>query len=191
MSACRPCARRPRRFDPRALAAVLVLLVAVPALPVLVTSCGSEPKYGPGYDDGEPQGGLPVTEIVAAGETLTAELCLDAESRARGMKFRTKFPDDRAMLFVFPDDERAAKRFWMRDTLIPLDILFLEDDGTVINVHENCPPAVEQPGFTSDRACRLVLELRGGWCAEHGLEAGDVVTIPDGLFERALPTPGR
>ena len=188
MTSCRPCDRRPRLPNARAILAVLALL-AVPLLPSLVVGCGEGPKYGRVVaDDEAPQAGLPTAEIEAAGRTLVAELCLDGPSRARGMKFRTEFPDDRAMLFVFPLDERGAKRFWMRDTLIELDILFLEDDGTVINVHENCPPAVEQPGFSSDRACTLVLELRGGWCAEYGLGPGDRVTLPDGLFDRALPT---
>ncbi len=188
-SPCRPCARSPRRFDLRAVLVVLAVIIGVPLLPTLVTGCSDEPTYTSAVTR-EPQGALPTAEIVVAGKTLKAELCLDGPSREHGMKFRTKFPDDEAMLFVFPEEERTVKRFWMRDTLIPLDIMFLADDGTIETLHQNCPPAVEFPGFHSDKACILVLELRGGWAADNGLKVGDKVTIPADLFARAVPREG-
>ncbi|MED5330059.1 MAG: DUF192 domain-containing protein [Planctomycetota bacterium] len=123
-----------------------------------------------------------VTDVMVAGETIITELALDNLARTRGLMSRTKLGDHEGMLFVFPDSE--IRRFWMNDTLIGLDIIFLEDDGRIINVEE-APPGVEKPGFYSDQPCRVVLELRRGWCAERGVEAGDRVSFVGGLLERA------
>jgi uncharacterized membrane protein (UPF0127 family) len=120
--------------------------------------------------------------LQAAGRTLTVELALDDASRSRGLKHRTQLAPDAGMLFVFTSPR--PQRFWMQDTLIPLDILFLDPDGTVQNVARG-EPGVEQPGYTSRGAALDVLELAAGWCEQHGLKPGDKVVIPPELARLA------
>ncbi len=141
--------------------------------------CGSEP-----VDLTEPARDEQQVALQVAGMPVTAELALDAPARARGLMHRTSLDEDRGMLFVFP--KAKPQKFWMRDTLIGLDIIFLADDGTVLNIHQ-APPGVEQPGFPSKGPCRLVLELSRGWSARHGLKPGDRVPVPAELFARAVP----
>jgi len=123
-------------------------------------------------------------ELVVAGRPVTVELALDTQTRTRGLMHRTSLGADQGMLFIFPDV--AARVFWMRNTLIPLDIAFLDDEGVVINVEE-APPAVEKPGFHSLRPARFVLELNRGWSREHGLLPGQTIAISEALRARAIP----
>ena len=78
------------------------------------------------------------------------------------------------MLFIFP--ERAQQSFWMRNTKTPLDILYLADDGRIVRIHERTVPFSEQ-GLPSDEPVRFVLEVPGGFSAEHGVRAGDRVEL--------------
>lgn len=123
-------------------------------------------------------------QIEVAGRTVTLELALDGPARARGLMFRTALPEDAGMLFLFPD--RAPRTFWMKNTRIPLDIAFLEDDGTIINVR-HAPPMVERPGFSSLAPCRVVLEMNQGWFERAGLGAGDRVPFPRAWLDEARP----
>lgn len=117
----------------------------------------------------------PSVVLQVAGRSVQAELALDDYARGRGLMHRTRLEPDAGMLFVFPDEQ--PRTFWMHDTLIPLDIVFLESSGAVINVARG-QPGVERPGYHSARPARMVLELNGGWCEAHGLRPGDVVPVP-------------
>jgi uncharacterized membrane protein (UPF0127 family) len=119
-----------------------------------------------------------------AGRSVTVELALTTPQRNQGLMNRTHLDEDAGMLFVFPDDD--FRHFWMHDTVIPLDIIFLEKDGTVINVAD-AKPGVEKPGYSSDRKARMVLELNAGWSARHGLKPGDRVGVPSELLTKAKP----
>lgn len=116
------------------------------------------------------------------GRPITVELALTEDQRHRGLQFRTHLAPDAGMLFIFP--QARPQRFWMKDTFIPLDIAFLDDDGTVQNVQRG-EPGVEQPGYTSLRAARFVLEMEAGWCAANGLAPGDKVHVPPELVALA------
>ena len=155
---------------------LLLNLCALAAL-CLSPACGDEVKLPPAVDYSR-------TELLVAGRTVTVELALDTPTRTRGLMDRTSLGHDHGMLFIFPDV--AARVFWMRNTLIPLDIAFLDDAGTVINVEE-APPAVEKPGFHSLRPARFVLELNRGWSQEHGLLPGQTIAISQALRDRAIP----
>ena len=122
------------------------------------------------------------TRLTVAGRSVTVELALTEDQRNLGLMNRTHLDADAGMLFIFVDD--APRNFWMKNTLIPLDIIFLDKDGTVQNVADALP-GVEQPGYMSVRPARMVLELNEGWCQQHGLKPGDRVLVPDGLLARA------
>lgn len=174
MSACIVARCRPL-CGPRALRGLLSLC-AWAAL-WLAPGCGDEVQLAPAVDTSR-------AELLVAGRKVTVELALDSPTRTLGLMHRTSLGDDQGMLFIFPDVE--ARVFWMRNTLIPLDIAFLDDEGVVINIEE-APPAVEKPGFHSRRPARFVLELNRGWSQEHGLLPGQSIVIAEALRDRAIP----
>ena len=95
--------------------------------------------------------------------------------RARGLMFVEELGASEGMLFVYESPQHAA--FWMRNTLIPLDMLFAEEDGTVTRIHENAIPHDETPIPGGD-AVRYVLEVPGGTAERLGLSVGDQLRHP-------------
>lgn len=122
--------------------------------------------------------------LQVAGRAVEVELAFDDSARNRGLMHRTDMADDHGMLFLFVDD--APRLFWMRDTLIPLDICFLDAEGVLLNV-EAAAAGVERPGFHSRGNARFVLELNLGWADQNGLKPGTRIEISDEL--RALAQP--
>jgi uncharacterized protein len=103
----------------------------------------------------------------------TVEIAATPPQQAKGMMFRTELADNRGMLFPF-DQPRMAS-FWMKNTVIPLDIIFIRSDGRIENIAENAIPYSTDPvGATAP--VTAVLELRGGLTAELGIAAGDKVS---------------
>jgi uncharacterized membrane protein (UPF0127 family) len=93
-------------------------------------------------------------------------------------------PDDWGRLFVY--QTRRPLSFWMRNTRVPLDIVFLaelEDGVRIVNVHRNMEPHRESPGYPSLGMCRMALELPGGWLERHGLDVGALVELPPEVLE--------
>ena len=87
------------------------------------------------------------------------------------------------MLFVYESPRRAA--FWMRNTRVPLDIAFLGDDGTVLNIL-GMKPLDDGPRYRSAGPARFALEMNAGWFERHGVRPGDAVEIPESV--RAIPS---
>lgn len=102
------------------------------------------------------------------------ELATDDEQRARGLMFRRSMKDDWGMLFIYPTD--GARSFWMRNTLIYLDMVFISSDGTVVGVVPNAVPLTETPRRVG-KAARYVLELNTGLAAKHGITPGVKMTL--------------
>jgi hypothetical protein len=100
---------------------------------------------------------------------VTVELARTPREQERGLMFRRELAEDAGMLFVFPASERRA--FWMRNTLIPLDMIFIDDGGRVAGLVENAEPLTLTPRDPGVPA-RYVLEVRGGWAARHGVRPG-------------------
>lgn len=98
------------------------------------------------------------------------ELALTPEQQAKGLMFRTKLGPDEGMLF--PMDPPRPASFWMHNTVIPLDLLFIAPDGRVLNIAANAKPYDETP-LKSAGPVKAVLELPGGRAAELGIAAGD------------------
>ncbi|MGB0843562.1 MAG: DUF192 domain-containing protein [Alphaproteobacteria bacterium] len=116
-----------------------------------------------------PLGGM---EVVTPFEThsFVVELALDQPHQAQGLMFRKHLPDDQGMLFMFPKD--GMRSFWMRNTLIPLDIIFINSQGVIVHVHPNAKPLDESP-IPSRLPAKAVLELRGGLAEELSINVGD------------------
>jgi uncharacterized protein len=103
------------------------------------------------------------------------------DQMAQGLMFRRSLPADAGMLFLYDHPQVAS--FWMKNTLIPLDMVFIAADGTVAGIHERAVPLSLDP-VISDRAVIAVLELNGGTAARLGIKAGDRVDHP--LLEKHL-----
>jgi uncharacterized membrane protein (UPF0127 family) len=116
-----------------------------------------------------------VIESTGGEHTFQVEIADDQRERARGLMFRREMPADEGMLFDFGKDEPAS--FWMKNTYIPLDMLFIKADGTIESIAERTTPLSEK-SVRSKGAVRFVLEINGGLSDELGIAAGDAVTGP-------------
>jgi uncharacterized membrane protein (UPF0127 family) len=118
---------------------------------------------------------IPVTIATEAGDvTFQAELADDDAERQKGLMFRTAMGDSEGMLFLFPREQQLA--FWMRNTLIPLDMVFIKADRTILGVVENATPRTETSRKVPGNS-QFVLELNGGTAARLGIKAGQAVTF--------------
>ncbi len=115
-----------------------------------------------------PQPRLPTTTITAGMHLIQAELAVTPEQQATGMMWRTEMPGNEGMLFVNDDDQ--VRCFWMKNTLIPLTIAYLAADGTIINLADMAPRS--EQSHCSSRPARFALEMRQGWFAKRGIQAG-------------------
>ena len=131
----------------------LVLL----ATPLLIASSGWAQQ---------PQ--LPLLELFAGMHRVEAEVAATFDSRQTGMMQRTSMPTQRGMLFVFPEVARHC--MWMRKTLLPLSVAFLDEKGRIINVEEMQPQTDDNHCAT--KPARYALEMNPGWFKSRGLGAG-------------------
>jgi uncharacterized membrane protein (UPF0127 family) len=103
------------------------------------------------------------------------EIARDAQSIAQGLMFRRHLPERQGMLFDFGREGLVA--MWMKNTLIPLDMLFIAGDGRIKRIHEQAKPGDLTP-IPSGALVRAVLEINGGLSSKLGLKAGDLVVHP-------------
>jgi uncharacterized membrane protein (UPF0127 family) len=124
---------------------------------------------------GAPSG--PIVELTSERGTVgvPVELALTREQLGRGLMWRDDLASDAGMLFVFGDD--VARSFWMKNTPLPLDIIFIDAEGKVVNVAENTTPFSTAP-IRSAGPARYVLEVNAGFARRHGIVAGSKVTLP-------------
>ncbi|HXP32171.1 MAG TPA: DUF192 domain-containing protein [Stellaceae bacterium] len=114
-----------------------------------------------------------ITLDTAAGpQRFSVELALTPQQQEQGLMYRRALPADGGMLFVFPADQTAT--FWMRNTLIPLDMLFIAADGRIADIHERAVPLSEAT-ISSKVPVRAVLEVNGGTVRRLAIKRGDVV----------------
>jgi len=101
----------------------------------------------------------------------------DDHERAQGLMWIKRIDDDEGMLFVF--DKEDLRTFWMKNTKVPLDMLFIDDDLRIVSVQESAMPCKADPcpTYPSAGPARYVLEIRGGLADEKNINAGDLVVI--------------
>lgn len=114
-------------------------------------------------------------EIPEAKVRIDAEIARTEHEVTRGLMYRTSMPENRGMLFRMP--RREEQIFWMRNTCISLDMLFLDDDGTIVGILESVP-ILNEAQRTVHKPSRYVLELNGGYSKAHGLRAGMKAILP-------------
>lgn len=111
---------------------------------------------------------LPVVELAAGMHLIRAELADTFATRMQGLMHREKLGQNAGMLFVF--DEPGVQCMWMKNTLIPLSVAFLDDAGRIINI-EDMRPRTEDTHCAA-RPARYALEMSRGWFAERGIKPG-------------------
>jgi uncharacterized protein len=129
-----------------------------------------------GATEGKPQLDLPVVTLQAGMHLIRAQVAQTPEQRATGLMFRKEMPTNEGMLFVF--EAPAPQCFWMKNTLLPLSIAFLADDGTIVNIREMKPQSLDS--HCSAKPVRYVLEMNQGWFAKRGIQPGNKLTGAEG-----------
>jgi len=103
----------------------------------------------------------------------------DDNSRAMGLMYEKSLPSNAGMLFIFPDSQPRA--FWMKNTLIPLDILYFNHNRNLVSVQANVPPCKNTttrcPNYPSTKAAQYVLEINAGLADKYGFKLGDELLI--------------
>ncbi|MBB4841894.1 uncharacterized membrane protein (UPF0127 family) [Paucibacter oligotrophus] len=111
---------------------------------------------------------LPIVQITAGMHLIKAEVARTFEQRQIGLMHRPSLPQGEGMLFVF--EEANPQCFWMKNTLIPLSIAFVADDGTVLNLADMQP--LSERSKCSAKPVRYALEMNQGWFAKRGIKPG-------------------
>ena len=123
------------------------------------------------------EGGIGAALVVNAGgagaRTVQVEVADDGFERSRGLMWRERMAPDWGMLFIFADE--SPRSFWMRNTYLPLDIVFIDHEGVIVSISEDAQPLLESPQHRSAGPAKYVLELNAGYAATHGIEAGQRV----------------
>lgn len=114
------------------------------------------------------QNAMPVMELSAGLHRIEAEVAADQQNRQVGLMNRKAMPAQRGMLFVFPQENTHC--MWMRNTLIPLSVAFVDADGVIINI-ENMQPQTED-NHCAKVPARYALEMNLGWFAQRGIKPG-------------------
>lgn len=103
---------------------------------------------------------------------IKAEVAMTEEQRQIGLMHRKDMPTSDGMLFIF--ENKAPRCFWMKNTLLPLSIAFLADDGTVVNIEDMQPQQLDS--HCSTQPVRYALEMNQGWFAKRGIKAGSKIS---------------
>lgn len=121
-----------------------------------------------------PPTGLPTVQIKLGTKTYTVEIAANDTDRQRGLMQRDSMPAEWGMIFVFPDEEMRG--FWMKNTRIALDIIYVAGDGKVVSIHQMKP--YDLNSTSSKGPAKYAIELNEGEAAKAGLKEGDVLVIP-------------
>ncbi|NOZ79130.1 MAG: DUF192 domain-containing protein [Acidobacteria bacterium] len=169
-----------------------MLITAICTLTLIPAGCGTPPAERSHHRTAirdTPLEHLP-TATLPDGARITLELAITPEEHQKGLMFRPFLSHDRGMLFLFKTD--GIPSFWMKNTLIPLDIIFLDDAGRVVSAAVDVPPCAAEPCplYRPTGPSRAVLEVAAGTAKAHGLVPGAIITfarVPE--YPLAPPAP--
>lgn len=115
--------------------------------------------------------------IFPDGFAVNVTIARTDNEKALGLMYVANLPDDRGMLFL--NEAESRNPFWMKNCLIPLDLVWLDMDGKIVDISRNVPPCKEDPcpNYFPAAPYFKVLEVRGNLCAEHGVSPGDKLVL--------------
>jgi uncharacterized protein len=161
--------------------AVLLVAIGAGASPSARRSTAVDPTVeawdGPLPD----RGALVVRDAFGGAHRLTVEIADTSPLRTRGLMWRSELPEGTGMLFIFPAE--VVQSFWMRNTLIPLDMVFIDRKFRVVGVVQWAEPRT-LTARTVGKPSLYVLEVPGGWASRSGVRAGSTVELEGGLKDR-------
>ena len=114
---------------------------------------------------------LAMTRLSAGMHVMNVEVARSPQEHGIGLMFRKSMPTNDGMLFIF--DRPGPQCFWMKNTLLPLSIAFISDDGSIANIDEMKPQTLDSHCSTKD--VRYVLEMNSGWFDKRGIKAGSKI----------------
>ncbi|HEX8341944.1 MAG TPA: DUF192 domain-containing protein [Tepidisphaeraceae bacterium] len=155
---------------------VLLLLI------LLQYGCDSATTTVPTLPPGTPPPqSLPTTRMTVGTAELELEIADEDPERETGLMYRAAMPAGHGMLFIFPDE--VPRSFWMKNTYIPLDILYLDARGKIVSIKPMRPLNLD--GVTSEKPAKFAIELNRGGAAATGAAVGDVIAVPPDLVAGA------
>ncbi|MDF1661787.1 MAG: DUF192 domain-containing protein [Planctomycetota bacterium] len=121
---------------------------------------------------GRPQVGLPVVPLFVGGRSIQVEVAAEQLQRNIGLMHRQSLGRDKGMIFVYP--VKSIRSFWMKDTLIPLTIAYIRDNGTIADLVDMEPggDAAQPPSYPSSEEVRFALEMNQGWFKKNKIKVG-------------------
>lgn len=125
----------------------------------------------PTTPQGKPQTGLPAITLKVGNQTMRADVANTEATRQTGLMFRQKMGRQEGMLFVFADIGYHA--MWMRNTLIPLSVAYMDERGVILSIHEMRP--LSELSHQSAGPARYALEMNAGWFSANKIKAGDTI----------------
>ncbi len=162
------------------------LLILI-ALSLLIAGCGGDTgdssKSSAGAQSTTISGSPTMTIDASGGEKVEVrvEIADNPAEQEKGLMDRTTMSEDRGMLFVFPDEK--TRIFWMKNTLIPLSIAYMDSKGRIVDIQKMAAPDKtvpddDLPRYISAKPARYALEANEGFFKEHGVEVGDRADLP-------------
>ena len=103
---------------------------------------------------------------------IDVEIADDEESRSTGLMYRAKMGEDQGMFFIFPYE--SYQSFWMRNTVLPLDIIFVNSRLEIVNIRKNAKP-FDESSYSSEGVAQYVVEVNGGYTDRHNINSGDKI----------------
>lgn len=116
--------------------------------------------------------GADLINLKLGNKVLRAEVAATPDARTRGLMFRAELPAGQGMLFIFPAPSNYC--MWMRNTLMPLSVAFVDEAGTILNVEEMQPQTLDY--HCARGSARYALEMKTGWFAQNGGQPGSRIT---------------
>ena len=148
-------------------------IVSIFLMTFILFSCGDdtkEPEVETVVIEFKKEGELEILKNGEVTKTIDIEIAETPYERETGLMYRESMEDNQGMLFIFPD--AAPRSFYMKNTYIPLDIIYMSNDTTVVSFKENAQPRDESL-IPSNAPAKFVLEINGGKMAEWNIEIGD------------------
>lgn len=146
----------------------------------LTAGCSQQPAPPPEASSQSPQSAQKVEPPQATlpdSFVIDLELAVTQQEVADGLMYRPSLPENRGMLFLFGNDRYPS--FWMKNTLISLDLIFLDRTGRVVDVIAGVPPCAADPcpTYSPEKLSRAVLEIAAGAASAHGIEVGAAIVF--------------
>ena len=123
-------------------------------------------------------GAATLTTIKVGDTVFQVEIARTVQERQQGLMFRRHLPESHGMLFIQP--EPAPTAFWMKNTYIPLDLLYFDEKGSLVEIFANVPPCKIPPcpTYLSRKAIKFILEINGGTAEQLGIKVGERLFLP-------------